>query len=86
MSDHNRRLNKLENDAGDGDELPWLTVKQDFDDKDLYRDKAGNEYSESQFDELRESYQLIIIEYGPWPPGKQEPEPGVTQLRWPEDD
>jgi hypothetical protein len=85
MSDHKRRINKLEKDAGPGDELPWLIMTQDYDDTDLYHANDGNDYRRGQFPELEKEYQVIAIEYGPWPPGAER-DPDKIQLKWPEDD
>lgn len=66
MSDHNRRLNKLE-DAADEQApvLPYLILSQDLDDEDLYHGPAGegHDYRTAQLPELEKHYQLIVIDH-----------------------
>jgi len=59
----NRRLDRLEDASGGGDELPMMIVSQSLDDDDRYSDKSGNIYHVDDLDELRGQYQLIVIEY-----------------------
>ena len=83
MSNHNQRLNKLEDKAGGGDDLPYLPLKQDLDDPTLYHDNDGNAYHEADFEALGERFNLVIIEYThDW---RGDGSDGI-QLRWPEDD
>jgi hypothetical protein len=82
MSDHKRRINKLEQDAGGGDELPWLSLKQSYDDPDIYHDGAGNAYQGDEIDALGERYRVILINYiDDW----RGVEDNGIKLTWPED-
>jgi hypothetical protein len=82
MSDHKRRLNKLEDEAGDDGELPWLSLKQDYDSPDIYHDGAGNAYQGDEIDALGERYRVILINYiDDW----RGVEDNGIKLTWPED-
>jgi hypothetical protein len=81
MGDHKRRLNKLEQEAQAGDELPWLTLKQDLDDQELYRAPDGTEHRRP-FTAFEGLYNIIVIEYERNWRGDDD---GI-QLKWPEDE
>jgi len=61
MTDHKRRVHQLENKAGGGDELPFKAITQDFYDKNIFRDDAGNIYHESDIADLGQRYSLTVI-------------------------
>ena len=83
MSDHKRRLSAIEDKAGAGDPLPLKAITQDFGDPTLYRDDAGIEYREGDFEALGQHYSLTIIEYThDWRGDGSEP----IRLKWPDDD
>jgi len=82
MTDHKRRVNRLEDKAGGGDELPWLALKQDLDDLELYRAPDGTEHRRP-FTAFEGKYNIIVVEYEKnWrgDGGKR------VELRWPDDD
>jgi hypothetical protein len=60
------RINRLEKDAGGGDELPYLPLKQDLDDPDIFRnDDKGITVrrGSDEFAELHATHDVILIEY-----------------------
>ena len=79
MGDHKRRISKLEEQAGVGDKLPFLVLKQDFNDRDLYHSPDGAEYRRP-FDSFEGKYNLIVVEY------EHNWRGDGIKLKWPEDD
>lgn len=60
------RITKLEKDAGGGDELPILVLKQDLDDDMLYRDDSKGirvRRDSPAWAELAASHTILVIEY-----------------------
>jgi hypothetical protein len=69
------RINRLEKDAGGGDELPYLPLKQDLDDPDIFRNDSKGITVRRGSDEwanLGATHEVILIEYAEtWPPGSE---------------
>ena len=57
--------------------LPVLMMSYGLDEDGLYHGN-GRTYTQDEVDALAESYQLIILSYGDWPPGKGE----RIQMTW----
>lgn len=74
------RLTKLEQRRG---ALPWLTLKQDLRDCDLYRDDQGNEYRHGVNWPDETKYQLLVVNYEHnW---RGDTAGDTIQLKWPEE-
>jgi len=94
MKDFNRRLNRLENEHGKPDDLPYLGLTQDLNDPELYHNELrGLSVREGtpEFDELAATHNLMLVEWAEaWPPGTEpddyepppKPDDGTIVLTW----
>ena len=92
-----RRINRLEHEAGAGDELPYLSLTQSLDDDMLYVNESKGikvRRDSDEFAELAATHRIIILSWAESWPGGQEPEdykppaddPNVIVLSWGDDD
>jgi hypothetical protein len=60
------RIDRLEKDHGGGDELPYLPLKQDLDDPDIFRNDSKGitvRRDSDEWVELGATHEIVLIEY-----------------------
>lgn len=80
MKSAKRRIEQLEREAAP--DRPYLSVKQDLNDRDVYRDLHGKAYTLAELEELEATHNIIMIVYtDDW-----REDPDTIKLSWGDDD
>lgn len=62
------RLARLEKAKAAGEVLPIVIVTFNKNDDGLYRYESGQTFTPAEFEEFEKTRQVIVVQYGPWPP------------------